>query len=75
VILPYLESFDLRSLTVYAKIRLPGTQFAEDPNGVFYGQIWLYLAIAAIYAICYVTFALAAGMWLFQTRELGGAEG
>lgn len=75
VVLPYLEAFDLRSLTVYSKIALRGTQFAADPNAVGYGQIWAYLGIAAIYAICYATFALAIGMWLFQTRELGGAEG
>jgi ABC-type transport system involved in multi-copper enzyme maturation permease subunit len=75
VILPYLEAFDLRSLTVYSKISLGGTQFAGDPNAVSFGQVWLYLGVAAIYAICYATFALAIGMWLFQTRELGGAEG
>jgi len=75
VVLPYLEAFDLRSLTVYSKIKLAGTQFAADPNGVELGTVWVYLGVAAVYAICYVTFSLAVGMWLFQTRELGGAEG
>jgi ABC-type transport system involved in multi-copper enzyme maturation permease subunit len=75
VILPYLEAFDLRSITVYSKIKLAGTQFAADPNGVDLSTVWIYLGIAAIYAVCYATFSLAMGMWLFQTRELGGAEG
>lgn len=75
LILPYLETFDLRQLTVYRPIRLAGTEFLIDPNGVYLGTIWLCVAAAALYAICYSAFALAAGMWLFQSRELGGAEG
>jgi hypothetical protein len=33
------------------------------------------MAISTSYEIAYAVFALAVGMWLFQTRELGGAEG
>ena len=75
VLLPYLEAFDLRNLTVYRPIALVGTEFAADPNATSVGTIWAYLGVAGLYAVAYATFALAAGMWLFQTRELGGAEG
>ena len=74
-VLPYLETFDLRQKTVYATIRLAGTMYAEDPRGVTMGEIWSYTGVAALYAACYAAFALALGMWLFQSRELGGAEG
>jgi ABC-type transport system involved in multi-copper enzyme maturation permease subunit len=74
-ILPYLETFDLRSRTVYAKIALPGTNFAQEQFGtVELSQIWIYAAIAAVYAAVYAAFALSAGLWIFQTRELGGGE-
>ena len=39
------------------------------------GTIWGYIAVAALYGIGYATFALGSGLLLFQTRELGGAEG
>jgi ABC-type transport system involved in multi-copper enzyme maturation permease subunit len=74
-ILPYLRVFDFREQTVYAKIRLAGTAFAQSPGGVTIGTIWTYVGIATLYAIIYATFALAAGLWSFRTRELGGAEG
>jgi hypothetical protein len=73
IVLPYLEVFDLRHLTVYSRIAVAG--FAEDPNAVAYGTIWLYMLVALVYAVAYSAFALSAGMWLFQNRELGGAEG
>ena len=44
-------------------------------SGVSLASIWGYTGIAFLYAACYAAFALAAGMWLFQNRELGGAEG
>src|SRR3954451_23443209 len=75
LLLPYLETFDLRQKTVYSKITLANTMFANDPTGVSLGSIWGYTGIAFLYAACYAAFALAVGMWLFQTRELGGAEG
>jgi hypothetical protein len=75
LILPYLETFDLRQKTVYATIKLANTMYANDPRGVTMGEIWSYTGVAALYAACYAAFALAVGMWLFQTRELGGAEG
>ena len=80
LVLPYLATFDLRSLTVYHDIALPHTQFWPSPgivhpNVVYVSQIWSYVGIAALYGIAYTAFALAAGMWLFKGRELGGAEG
>jgi hypothetical protein len=75
LVLPYLETFDLRSLTVYSAIALPGTEFAANPQAVALSTIWGYFAIATLYGIAYAAFALAIGMWMFQTRELGGAEG
>ncbi len=75
LLLPYLEAFDLRSLTIYKPIALAGTQFAANPQAVELGTIWGYFGIATIYGIAYAAFALGVGMWMFQTRELGGAEG
>lgn len=75
-VLPYLETFDLRSRTVYAKIALAGTHFADEKFGtVQLSQIWTYVGISAVYAAVYAAFALSAGMWIFQNRELGGSEG
>jgi len=75
LLLPYLETFDLRSLTVYSPIALAGTEFAANPQAVALSTIWGYFGIALVYGIAYASFALGIGMWLFQTRELGGAEG
>jgi hypothetical protein len=74
LVLPYLQIFDLRTLTVYKTIRL-GVNFKDDPQGVYLGTIWSYVAVACLYCICYSIFSLSAGMWLFEGRELGGAEG
>jgi ABC-type transport system involved in multi-copper enzyme maturation permease subunit len=74
-VLPYLQVFDLRDLTVYKPIRIAGTQFEKNPAGEYLSTIWLYLGIATAYAIAYVSFALSAGLYSFRTRELGGAEG
>jgi ABC-type transport system involved in multi-copper enzyme maturation permease subunit len=75
VVLPFLETFDLRQKTVYAPIGLAGTMFAQDVRAVTPGEIWRYVAVAGLYALMYTVFALTAGMLLFQNRELGGAEG
>src|SRR5579863_6249073 len=80
LVLPYLATFDLKSLTVYHNIAIRGTQFwpqagAVQQDVVYPGQIWRYVGIATLYGVAYVVFALSAGMWLFKTRELGGAEG
>jgi ABC-type transport system involved in multi-copper enzyme maturation permease subunit len=75
LVIPYLETFDLRQKTVYSTIKLAGTMYASDLRGVTMGEIWSNTAVAALYAAAYAAFALAVGMWLFQTRELGGAEG
>ena len=75
LVLPYLANFDLKNLTVYHEIAVPTTQFAANTNAVHLGAIWGCLALALAYGIAYTTFALSAGMWSFQSRELGGAEG
>jgi hypothetical protein len=74
-VLPYLAVFDQREKTVYQKIAVAHTQFANEPGAVQLSTIWNLVGLAAIYAIAYATFALAAGLWSFRTRELGGAEG
>lgn len=73
--LPYLETFDLRQLTVLGTIKIAGTRFAEDTHATSLSTIWGYVGVATLYAIAYTTLALSAGMWLFQHRELGGGEG
>jgi ABC-type transport system involved in multi-copper enzyme maturation permease subunit len=75
VAIPYLETFDLRQKTVYSTIRLAGTMYADDVRGVTMGEIWAHTGVAALYAALYAAFALAAGMMMFQSRELGGGEG
>jgi ABC-type transport system involved in multi-copper enzyme maturation permease subunit len=74
LLLPFLEVFDIRQLAVLGVVRVAGTRFAEA-RGVFPIQLWAYVGVAGIYAIGYATFALSAGLWLFQNRELGGGEG
>lgn len=73
VLLPYLEAFDVRQLTLYKPLAM--YRFAADPNAVDLQTVFTYMGISTLYAIVYSMFALSAGMWLFQTRELGGAEG
>ncbi|HLL90357.1 MAG TPA: ABC transporter permease subunit [Tepidisphaeraceae bacterium] len=75
LVLPYLETFDLRQFTVYAPIALPGTEYTENPLAIAPGTIWGMFGVSAVYGIAYAVFALAVGLWLFQNRELGGAEG
>ena len=75
LVLPYLETFDIRKIAVLGVVKVAGTQFAHDAKGVSPGVLWRYVVIATLYAVSYVAFALSAGMWLFQTRELGGGEG
>lgn len=74
-VVPYLETFDIKKYTVYSDIKLPGTEFARSTIGISLGAIWAYMGLAFGYAVAYSAFALSAGMWLFRTRELGGAEG
>jgi ABC-type Na+ efflux pump permease subunit len=74
LLLPYLEVFDLRKLAVLGVIRIPGTQFADNANGVALSAIWKYVGAATIYAAAYVSFVLSAGLWLFHSRELGGGD-
>jgi ABC-2 family transporter protein len=74
-VLPFLQVFDLRDLTVYRPIAVAGTSYAQNPTAVPPSTIWMYMLIAVAYGVAYVTFALSAGLWSFRTRELGGAEG
>src|SRR5688500_14627782 len=75
LLLPYLETFDDRQRTGDGRIAVAGTRFAEEVGAIPLGDIWRYAGMTAVSAACYAAFALAVGMWLFQTRELGGAEG
>jgi ABC-type transport system involved in multi-copper enzyme maturation permease subunit len=75
LVIPYLETFDLRPLTVFKPIRVAKTMFADDPQGIHPSTLWSYVGVAAIYCICYSIFSLSVGMFMFQSRELGGAEG
>ena len=50
-------------------------QFVSDPSATPISQIAGYLGLSLIYGIAFTVFALSVGMWMFQTRELGGAEG
>jgi ABC-type transport system involved in multi-copper enzyme maturation permease subunit len=73
IVLPYLEAFDIRPLAIHRPLAAFG--FESDPNSVPLSIIMTYLGISTAYAIAYAIFALSVGMWLFQSRELGGAEG
>ena len=75
VILPYLGTFDDRPRTVYGKISIAGMDFTQLQGAVPLSNLWAYTGTATLYAMAYAVFALAVGMLLFQTRELGGAEG
>lgn len=75
LVLPYLETFDVRKWTVYSRIALPGSDFGMDATAVHLADIWKYVGIAGVNAVAYAAFALAIGMLLFQSRELGGSEG
>ena len=72
-LLPALGLFDLKARTIHS--RLAVKQFAADPNAVHLSTLWGYVGLSTSYAIAFTVFVLAIGMWLFQTRELGGAEG
>ena len=74
-VLPFLQTFDLRSQTVYGTIAFAGDAVAAGVRAVTLPEIWGYVAVATLYAAAYATAALAAGLLLFSTRELGGAEG
>lgn len=74
-LLPFLATFDLKSVAVLAPIALPGTQFEGQFNAVSLGFVWANVAFAALYAVTYATFALALGLFFFRNRELGGSEG
>jgi ABC-type transport system involved in multi-copper enzyme maturation permease subunit len=72
-VLPYLEAFDLKARTIHTKLAV--AQFASDPNATHLSQVWAYLGLSVVYGIAFCVFALSVGMLMFQSRELGGAEG
>jgi len=74
-VLPYLQVFDLRQLAIMGVVKVGGTRYAEDSRGVTQAALWAYTGVATIYAMSYTAFALGTGLWMFQTRELGGGEG
>lgn len=77
-VLPFLQTFDLRHITIYRELAVPGTEFADavrHRHAVALNVVWGYVGVATLYGVAYVTFALGSGLLLFQTRELGGAEG
>jgi hypothetical protein len=71
--LPALGLFDLKARTIHG--RLAVKQFATDPSAYHLSTLWGYVGLSTAYAATFAVFTLAIGMWLFQTRELGGAEG
>ncbi len=75
LILPYLETFDLKGVALMSVLAVPGTPYVTDPHLVTWYSVIRYTGIATVYAVCYVVFVLSAGMWSFQRRELGGGEG
>ena len=74
LIIPYLEAFDVRQLAILGVVRVAGTRFADDANGVDPIALWKYVGAATIYGMAYASFALSAGLWLFHSRELGGGD-
>jgi hypothetical protein len=73
VVLPYLKLFNMDGTTALGTIGVGS--YATDPSAVGPGELWLAVGASAAYAIAYAFTAMLAGMWLFQSRELGGAEG
>ena len=51
------------------------TDAARYPTAVHLDTIWGYIGVAGLYGAGYAIFALAAGLLLFENRELGGNEG
>jgi hypothetical protein len=74
-VLPYLYVFDLRDLTVFSDIKVAGPTYEAAPQGIAVSQLWAGTANAGLYAALYVIAALGVGLLMFQSRELGGAEG
>ncbi|MEM8874273.1 MAG: hypothetical protein AAGD32_08425 [Planctomycetota bacterium] len=73
-LLPFLAVFDLRELTLYAPIALPGSVFAADPGATSVGTLTAEVGLSSLYFVLYVTAALTTGLLLFRGRELGGGE-
>lgn len=72
-LLPFLEVFDLRKYAIYGFI---GQADASSPGELVSSAfVWQNTGLALLYAACYVTAALALGLLVFRTRELGGNEG
>jgi ABC-type Na+ efflux pump permease subunit len=74
-VLPFLAIFDLTRYTIFSPVRIEGTESAEDPLAVLMSNLWVYVAVAALYFVAYVTFTLTLGHLSLRRRELGGNEG
>jgi ABC-type transport system involved in multi-copper enzyme maturation permease subunit len=72
-VLPFLEVFDLRRYAIYG--RVGGSEGDVANQAVSLSFVWGNTGMAAVYALCYVTAALALGLLIFRNRELGGNEG
>ena len=78
LVVPFLQVFDFRQHTIYREVKVPRTEFMDavrHPHAVDLGTIWGYFGVAGLYAAAFAAFALAAGLLLFENRELGGNEG
>jgi len=73
-VLPFLGMFDLRSLTVFANIKLATGPTATDPTAIAMSSVWVATLWAGVYATLYVVAALCAGLLLLRSRDLGGGE-
>src|SRR5690606_36642534 len=72
---PSLATFDLTRYTVFSPVRLEGTESAQDPLAVLLSNLWIYVGVAGLYFVAYVTFTLTLGHLSLRRRELGGNEG
>jgi len=66
-LLPFLSHFDLDQRLIYGTYTL-GDEYL--PNTPSFGQIWGYVAAAAVYAVAYSLGAIGLASALFRKREL-----
>lgn len=74
-VLPFLAIFDLTRYTIFSPVRIEGTESAQDPLAVLLSNLWIYVGVAGLYFVAYVTFTLTLGQLSLRRRELGGNEG
>jgi hypothetical protein len=77
-LLPFLEVFDIKKYAIFGQMGISTSSAGgetESRTGASLAFMWRNTALAGVYALCYVTAALSAGMLVFRNRELGGSEG